>query len=90
MSSQLGSNTIRRVMVGTDRSETADRAVRWAAGFADRYDAVPGGASNEQDLGIRTVLFTDIVGSTTLTQHVGDDAAMVLICVQDEIGRAHV
>jgi predicted unusual protein kinase regulating ubiquinone biosynthesis (AarF/ABC1/UbiB family)/nucleotide-binding universal stress UspA family protein len=26
-------------MVGTDRSETADRAVHWAAGFADRYDA---------------------------------------------------
>jgi len=26
-------------MVGTDRSESADRAVRWAAGFAGRYDA---------------------------------------------------
>ena len=33
------SNVIRRVMVGTDRSESADRAVHWAAGFADRYDA---------------------------------------------------
>ena len=30
---------VRRVMVGTDRSETADRAVRWAAGFAERFDA---------------------------------------------------
>ena len=39
MRNQLVSNTIRRVMVGTDRSETADRAVRWAAGFAGRYDA---------------------------------------------------
>ncbi|MEP6892008.1 MAG: universal stress protein, partial [Nitrospirota bacterium] len=39
MSNQLGSNAIRRVMVGTDRSETADRAVRWAAEFAGRYDA---------------------------------------------------
>ena len=29
----------RRVMVGTDRSETADQAVRWAAGFAARFDA---------------------------------------------------
>src|SRR5918994_1394061 len=28
-----------RVMVATDRSETADRAVRWAAALADRYDA---------------------------------------------------
>jgi ubiquinone biosynthesis protein len=34
-----GSEAIRRVMVGTDRSETADRAVRWAAEFAGRYDA---------------------------------------------------
>jgi ubiquinone biosynthesis protein len=33
------SNAIRRVMVGTDRSETADQAVHWAARFADRYDA---------------------------------------------------
>jgi predicted unusual protein kinase regulating ubiquinone biosynthesis (AarF/ABC1/UbiB family)/nucleotide-binding universal stress UspA family protein len=39
MKNQLESNAIRRVMVGTDRSETADQAVRWAAGFADRYDA---------------------------------------------------
>ncbi len=30
---------MRRVMVGTDRSETAERAVRWAAGFADRFEA---------------------------------------------------
>jgi len=26
-------------MVGTDRSETADQTVQWAAGLADRYDA---------------------------------------------------
>ena len=30
---------IRRVMVGTDRSETAERAVSWAASFADRFGA---------------------------------------------------
>jgi ubiquinone biosynthesis protein len=30
---------IRRVMVGTDRSETAERAVGWAASFAERYGA---------------------------------------------------
>ena len=39
MSNPLESHTIRRVMVGTDRSETADQAVHWAARFADRYDA---------------------------------------------------
>ncbi len=31
--------TVRRVMVGTDRSETADQAAVWAAAFAERYDA---------------------------------------------------
>jgi ubiquinone biosynthesis protein len=31
--------TVRRVMVGTDRSETADQAVVWAASFAERYAA---------------------------------------------------
>lgn len=31
--------SIRRVMVGTDRSKTADHAVLWAAQFAERYGA---------------------------------------------------
>ncbi|MFN8233030.1 MAG: AarF/UbiB family protein [Actinomycetota bacterium] len=35
----VGIGTVRRVMVGTDRSETAERAVRWAASFADRFGA---------------------------------------------------
>jgi len=39
MNNPLERHAIRRVMVGTDRSESADRAVHWAAGFADRYDA---------------------------------------------------
>jgi Universal stress protein family len=30
---------VRRVMVGTDRSETSDQAVRWAASFAGRCGA---------------------------------------------------
>jgi ubiquinone biosynthesis protein len=30
---------VSRVMVGTDRSETAERAVTWAAGMASRFDA---------------------------------------------------
>jgi ubiquinone biosynthesis protein len=34
-----GQQGVGRVMVGTDRSETAERAVRWAAAFADRYAA---------------------------------------------------
>jgi ubiquinone biosynthesis protein len=39
MNNHLEDNIIRRVLVGTDRSETADQAVHWAAGFADRYGA---------------------------------------------------
>ena len=48
---------------------------------------VPGGGDNDRDPGIRTVLFTDIVGSTTLTQQLGDDAAMALLRVHDTIVR---
>jgi ubiquinone biosynthesis protein len=36
---ELGNGTVRRVMVGTDRSQTASRAVGWAAAFAERYEA---------------------------------------------------
>jgi ubiquinone biosynthesis protein len=34
-----GIDGVARVMVGTDRSETAERAVRWAAALAERYAA---------------------------------------------------
>ncbi|MEP6996440.1 MAG: nickel-binding protein [Betaproteobacteria bacterium] len=50
----------------------------------------PGGAGNERDPGIRTVLFTDIVGSTAMTQRLGDDAAMVFLQVHDTIVRGAV
>jgi nucleotide-binding universal stress UspA family protein len=39
MKSPAEQTETQRVMVGTDRSETADQAVRWAASFAERYDA---------------------------------------------------
>lgn len=34
-----GPAPVRRILVGTDRSETATRAVRWAAQMAERYEA---------------------------------------------------
>src|ERR687887_506817 len=37
--SKLLEGPVDRVMVGTDRSETAERAVAWAASFADRFGA---------------------------------------------------
>jgi class 3 adenylate cyclase len=48
---------------------------------------LPGGAANERDPGIRTVFFTDIVDSTTLTHSLGDEAALGLFGVHDTIVR---
>src|SRR5215468_7133674 len=48
---------------------------------------LPGAAENERDPGIRTVLFTDVVNSTTLTQSLGDEAALAVLGVHDSIVR---
>ena len=48
---------------------------------------LPGGTADDRDPGIRTILFTDIVGSTALTRRVGDEAAMELLAVHDKIVR---
>ena len=45
---------------------------------------LPDGA---RDTAIRTVLFTDIVESTSLTQHIGDHAAMEIIGFHDTVVR---
>jgi class 3 adenylate cyclase len=46
-----------------------------------------GGGTDARDPGIRTVLFTDVVNSTTLTQLLGDDVALALLGVHDTIVR---
>src|SRR5213078_1457250 len=43
--------------------------------------------ADARDPGIRTVLFTDVVNSTTLTQALGDEAAMAMLGVHDTIVR---
>jgi class 3 adenylate cyclase len=48
---------------------------------------LPGAAADERDPGIRTILFTDIVGSTSLTQKMGDEAAMEVLHQHDSIVR---
>lgn len=48
---------------------------------------LPGGGADARDPGIRTVLFTDIANSTTLTQSLGDEAAMAILGVHDTIVR---
>ena len=47
----------------------------------------PGGEADARDPGIRTVLFTDVVNSTTLTQSLGDEAALAVLGVHDTIVR---
>ena len=46
---------------------------------------VPGSRSGEHDNAVRSVMFTDIVGSTALAQRIGDDAAFELINLHDGI-----
>src|SRR6202030_3751263 len=43
--------------------------------------------ADDRDPGIRTILFTDIVGSTSLTRKIGDEAAMELLGVNDKVVR---
>ena len=71
------------------RSRAGDR--RGFMGSAEVNSAgaalVPGGAENHRDPGIRTVMFTDIVGSTELTQRHRDEAAMAFLDVHDRVVR---
>jgi class 3 adenylate cyclase len=48
---------------------------------------LPGGAADARDPGIRTVFFTDVVNSTTLTQSLGDEAALAMLGIHDMIVR---
>lgn len=49
---------------------------------------LPGGSADDRDPGIRTILFTDIVGSTSMTHQLGDEIAMQLIDLHDSIVRS--
>lgn len=48
---------------------------------------MPGSSETQRDSGVRSVLFTDIVGSTEMTQRLGDEAAMTVLEVHDRIVR---
>jgi class 3 adenylate cyclase len=48
---------------------------------------LPSGGADARDPGIRTVLFTDVVNSTTFTQSLGDEAALALVGVHDTVVR---
>ena len=47
----------------------------------------PGGSPDDRDPGIRTILFTDIVESTSMTQKIGDEAAMEIVELHDAVVR---
>jgi class 3 adenylate cyclase len=48
---------------------------------------LPGGGADARDPGIRTIVFTDVVNSTTLTQSLGDEAALAVLGIHDTIVR---
>jgi class 3 adenylate cyclase len=48
---------------------------------------LPSGGADARDPGIRTIMFTDVVNSTTLTQSLGDEAALAILGVHDTIVR---
>jgi predicted unusual protein kinase regulating ubiquinone biosynthesis (AarF/ABC1/UbiB family)/nucleotide-binding universal stress UspA family protein len=82
------SGPVERVMVGTDRSQTAERAVAWAAAFADRYQA---------DLHIVQVILpgspTDTefgAAEATRARGAADELQNYATQVAGERGRAHV
>lgn len=84
----VATGDVRRVMVGTDRSETASRAVGWAAAFADRFGAelhivqivIP---SNPAD--------TELGAADATRAHAAADNLQVYAAeMAGERGRAHV
>jgi class 3 adenylate cyclase len=64
-------------------------------GFMGEAETNSGGAvllpnardENQRDTGIRSIMFTDIVGSTELTQQFGDEGAMLFVDTHDSIVR---
>lgn len=48
------------------------------------------GQDDKRDTGIRSIMFTDIVGSTEMTSRYGDDAAIAMLGVHDHVVRMAV
>jgi len=48
---------------------------------------LPAGGADARDPGIRTILFTDVANSTSLTQSLGDEAALAVLGAHDTIVR---
>jgi ubiquinone biosynthesis protein len=77
--------TIERILVGTDRSETATRAVKWAADMARRYDAElivlqAGGAREE----LERYVVDNAPGARYRVDSEEDPAASIIAAAQAE------
>jgi class 3 adenylate cyclase len=86
---------VHRQAHGLEASKIIEVAPEIADGFMGGCEVnaagaalVPGSSANERDPGIRTILFTDIVGSTAMTQRLGDHAAMEVLELHDRCVRA--
>ena len=77
-------STAARIMEVTP--EMADAFM--GAAEIDKAGAVLVPGNSEHDPGTRTILFTDIVGSTDMTQELGDDVAFEMLEVHDRVVRA--
>jgi len=87
-------DTVHREAHGLVASKIIEVAPEVAEGFLGGSEVnqvgaalVPGSKGGERDPGIRTILFTDIVGSTALTQSLGDEPAMAFLHVHNRIVR---
>src|SRR5258706_996816 len=76
--------TAARIMEVTQEIDDAFRG----AAEVDQGCAVLLPDKAEHDPGTRTILFTDIVGSTDLTQQLGDDVAFNMLGLHDRVVRA--
>ena len=86
-----GPTPVRRILVGTDQSETATRAVRWAAQMAELYEAelvvcqsVRDGMDKAKTQRELAEYVSDVVGSEARALAVqGNDPARVMVAAAE-------
>jgi ubiquinone biosynthesis protein len=77
--------SIRRILVGTDRSVTATRAVRWAVDMAERYDAelivLQAGGEPEE---LERYVTEHAPGARSIVDSSDDPAASIVAAAEEE------
>ena len=84
---------VERVLVGTDRSETAERAVQWAADMAERYEAelvvlqvLADGADAQSTTAALQSYVQEVAPRGRAIVRAGDDPARVIVDAATEEG----